>query len=235
MPGIEAAKMPAEEKIQYRGWRARRPRARRHDGQLRRDPVARLRGRRGSGPGTRRSPSACSRCRATFASTAPCSRRWGPAPREVRLPADLDGLDGARHPRRREHHHRQAHAALRPDRARSRRVAGRHAGVRHLRRAHHRGARDRRGRPAAARPHRHRGPAQRLRPSGAQLRGRSAVAGLAGAPPLRAVFIRAPWIERAGPGVEVLAEPPRARRRGARGRRAGHRLPPGAHRRYEAA
>jgi pyridoxal 5'-phosphate synthase pdxT subunit len=31
------------------------------------------------------------------------------------------------------------------------------------------------------------------------------VAGLSG-PPLRAVFIRAPWIERAGPGVEVLAE-----------------------------
>ena len=28
---------------------------------------------------------------------------------------------------------------------------------------------------------------------------------LFGAPPLRAVFIRAPWIERAGPGVEILA------------------------------
>ncbi len=26
-----------------------------------------------------------------------------------------------------------------------------------------------------------------------------------GPPPLRAVFIRAPWIERAGPGVEILA------------------------------
>jgi 5'-phosphate synthase pdxT subunit len=31
------------------------------------------------------------------------------------------------------------------------------------------------------------------------------VAGL-GAEPLRAVFIRAPWIERTGPGIEVLAE-----------------------------
>ncbi len=28
---------------------------------------------------------------------------------------------------------------------------------------------------------------------------------LLGPPPLRAVFIRAPWIERSGPGVEVLA------------------------------
>lgn len=32
-----------------------------------------------------------------------------------------------------------------------------------------------------------------------------AVAGI-GAEPLRAVFIRAPWIERHGPGVEILAE-----------------------------
>jgi 5'-phosphate synthase pdxT subunit len=31
------------------------------------------------------------------------------------------------------------------------------------------------------------------------------VAGL-GAEPLRAVFIRAPWVERHGPGVEVLAQ-----------------------------
>ncbi|HSZ28391.1 MAG TPA: pyridoxal 5'-phosphate synthase glutaminase subunit PdxT, partial [Pseudonocardiaceae bacterium] len=27
-------------------------------------------------------------------------------------------------------------------------------------------------------------------------------------PPLRAVFIRAPWVERVGPGVEVLGEDP---------------------------
>ena len=35
--------------------------------------------------------------------------------------------------------------------------------------------------------------------------------GMAG-PPLRAVFIRAPWVERAGPGVEVLGEDPRTGR-----------------------
>jgi pyridoxal 5'-phosphate synthase pdxT subunit len=31
-------------------------------------------------------------------------------------------------------------------------------------------------------------------------------------PPLRAVFIRAPWVERAGPGVEILATEPRTGR-----------------------
>jgi 5'-phosphate synthase pdxT subunit len=31
-------------------------------------------------------------------------------------------------------------------------------------------------------------------------------------PPLHAVFIRAPWVERAGPGVEVLGEDPRTGR-----------------------
>jgi 5'-phosphate synthase pdxT subunit len=35
--------------------------------------------------------------------------------------------------------------------------------------------------------------------------------GMAG-PPLRAVFIRAPWVERAGPGVEVLGTDPRTGR-----------------------
>jgi pyridoxal 5'-phosphate synthase pdxT subunit len=31
-------------------------------------------------------------------------------------------------------------------------------------------------------------------------------------PPLRAVFIRAPWVERVGPGVEILGEDPRTGR-----------------------
>ena len=49
--------------------------------------------------------------------------------------------------------------------------------------------------------------------------------------PLRAVFIRAPWVERHGPGVEVLASydgPPGG---DPRGQRARLRLPPGADRR----
>ncbi len=49
--------------------------------------------------------------------------------------------------------------------------------------------------------------------------------------PLRAVFIRAPWVERHGPGVEVLASydgHPVAIREGTRARL---RLPPGADRR----
>ena len=37
------------------------------------------------------------------------------------------------------------------------------------------------------------------------------LAGVAG-PPFRAVFIRAPWVEEAGPGVEVLGTEPRAGR-----------------------
>ncbi len=48
-------------------------------------------------------------------------------------------------------------------------------------------------------------PAQRLRPPAAELRGGPGVEGL-GEEPLRAVFIRAPWVEEHGPEVEVLAE-----------------------------
>ena len=46
--------------------------------------------------------------------------------------------------------------------------------------------------------------AERVRPPGRELRGRPRRR--ATAEPLRAVFIRAPWIEEAGPAVEVLAE-----------------------------
>ena len=48
------------------------------------------------------------------------------------------------------------------------------------------------------------------------------------AQPVDAVFIRAPWIEEAGPGVEVPRPPLRPRRRRAPGRPAGDRVPPGA-------
>ena len=48
-------------------------------------------------------------------------------------------------------------------------------------------------------------PAQRVRPPGPLLRGRPAIPGIAGEP-VRAVFIRAPWIAEHGDGVEVLAE-----------------------------
>ena len=49
-----------------------------------------------------------------------------------------------------------------------------------------------------------------------------------GPEPVDAVFIRAPWIEEAGPGVEVLAAPRRPRGRGAPGRPDGDRVPPRA-------
>jgi 5'-phosphate synthase pdxT subunit len=38
------------------------------------------------------------------------------------------------------------------------------------------------------------------------------VAGGAAGPPFRAVFIRAPWVEQIGPGVEALATEPRTGR-----------------------
>jgi 5'-phosphate synthase pdxT subunit len=41
---------------------------------------------------------------------------------------------------------------------------------------------------------------------GRQVRSFEADLDVAGEPPIRAVFIRAPWIEDAGPGVEILAE-----------------------------
>ena len=46
---------------------------------------------------------------------------------------------------------------------------------------------------------------QRVRPAGRVVRDRPRRSPASGEP-LRAVFIRAPWIEEVGPGVEVLAE-----------------------------
>ena len=56
-----------------------------------------------------------------------------------------------------------------------------------------------------------------------------------GGGPMRAVFIRAPWVEECGADVEVLAArrggpSHRPRRRGAPGAPAGHLLPPRGHR-----
>ena len=70
--------------------------------------------------------------------------------------------------------------------------------VRHLRR-------DDRPRPQPSRARRRLRPAQRVRPPGRVVRDRPA--GRPGSTePVRAVFIRAPWVEEVGPGVEVLAE-----------------------------
>ena len=68
--------------------------------------------------------------------------------------------------------------------------------ARHLRRADH-------ARPRPPRPARRERAAQRLRPPGRLVRGGPR---LRRATPLRAVFIRAPWVEEHGDGVEVLAE-----------------------------
>ena len=87
-----------------------------------------------------------------------------------------------------------------------------------------------RARPAPSRPDGHRGPAKRLRAPGPELRGRLDGRGL-GDEPLRAVFIRAPWIERRrrrrGPRASSMATRSSARR----AQRARRRLPPRAHRR----
>ena len=90
------------------------------------------------------------------------------------------------------------------------RLARRAAGLRLVRRDDHAGRPDRRrpARPADPRRSRHHGPAQRLRPAGRLVRGGPALPGSRGRPApgrrLRAVFIRAPWVEEAGAGVEVL-------------------------------
>ena len=63
----------------------------------------------------------------------------------------------------------------------------------------------RRGGPADPRRARHHRAAQRLRPAGRLLRGGPRVRRRSTAGPVHAVFIRAPWVEEVGPGVEVLA------------------------------
>ena len=77
-------------------------------------------------------------------------------------------------------------------------VAHRHAGARHLRRDDH--ARPRAPRPAGLRAARATRSAARSAPS----RPTCDIPGIDG-PPVRAVFIRAPWIAEHGDGVEILA------------------------------
>ena len=100
------------------------------------------------------------------------ARALGAATREVRLPAASRGPRRARHPRRREHDDQQAHAGLRARRAHQAPSRGRGAVFGTCAGLITVAPRHRRGLSAHARPHRHRRAAQRLRPPGAQLRGR---------------------------------------------------------------
>ena len=131
--------------------------------------------------------------------------RLGARTREVRRADQLEGLDGLVIPGGESttiSKLMDAYGLAEPIRAFH---ARRRRRLRHLRRPHHRGPRHRRGRAADARPHGHRRAPQRLRAPGAQLRGRPRGRRASARAPLRAVFIRAPWVESAGPGVEVLA------------------------------
>ena len=96
-----------------------------------------------------------------FREHAAVLRRLGAEPVEVRLPAQLDGLDGLIPGRRVDGDH-AADAPLRDRRGAS---LVRRAGLRHLRRDDH-------PRPRPSRPRRHPGRAQRLRAAGHELRGR---------------------------------------------------------------
>ena len=71
---------------------------------------------------------------------------------------------------------------------------------------HARGPADRRSpRPADLRRHRHDRPQERVRPAGRLLRARyRADRASKDEDPLRAVFIRAPWVEQVGTGVSIL-------------------------------
>ena len=176
-----------------RGPRARRrglARARRADA------GARDRGARGRGaadPAPRLvsadARSASSPSRATSRRTPGCCASSAPRRARCACPADLDGLDGLVHPRRRVHHDDARHRARGPGRAAARARALGHAGARHLRRADH-------ARPRAPRAARRERPAQRLRAPGALVRGRPR-AGRPRGRAMRAVFIRAPWVDDA--------------------------------------
>ena len=122
-------------------------------------------------------------------------RRLGADVVEVRKPEQLDGLDGLVIPGGESTTFTRLMHLYGLDEA-VRSFAG--AGLRHVRR-------DDRARPRPPRPRRRRACA--ATPSGARSRRSRPTSTLAGEDePLRAVFIRAPWIEEAGPDVEVLAE-----------------------------
>ena len=133
----------------------------------------------------------------------------------VREPADLDGRQRADPARRREHDDAPAHRALGPPRADPRPGRARRPDLRDVRRDDRAGARDRRRRgagPAAARRDRR---AQRVRPPARLVRGRAATSRSSATRRSTRVFIRAPIIERIGPG---RGRPRAARRRPDRGR-----------------
>ena len=85
----------------------------------------------------RAAASACSRSRAASRRTRGCCAALGASVREVRVPADLDGLDGLVHPRRRVDDDDARHRARGPGRAAARARRRRDAGARHVRRADH--------------------------------------------------------------------------------------------------
>jgi 5'-phosphate synthase pdxT subunit len=133
-----------------------------------------------------------------FEAHARILRELGAEPREVRVPADLEGLDGLILPGGEstvmsQGIEREGLAGpLRELAAAGTPILGTCAGLIVLDRDHL-GALDVRARRNAFGP--------QVRSFEADL----ALAGLDGGP-LRAVFIRAPWIEEVGDGVEVLAE-----------------------------
>ena len=126
-------------------------------------------------------------------------RRPGAECVEVRLPIHLEGLDGIL-----PGEESTVIGSLLAEYGPMEPLRRLRAGLRHLRR--HDPARPGPRRRAAADSRRdgHRGAAQRLRPQLDSFERDLAVAGLEGGP-FRAVFIRAPAIERLGAGVETLA------------------------------
>ena len=156
------------------------------------------------------------RCRARFASTRACCAALGADVVEVRLPEQLDGLDGLVIPGGESTTMMRLARALRPRRGDP---AVRGADLRDLRG-------DDPARPRAARSDRPRRSAQRVRAPGGELRGRSRDRGRGRAVSGR---IHPGAVDRRGrPGRR---DPRRGRRSsGARARRAGARrvVPPGA-------
>ena len=130
-----------------------------------------------------------------FREHAAMLRRLGADVVEVRKPEQLDGLDGLVIP-----------GGESTAFTRLMRLYGLDEAIRALRAA---GLRDLRGddraRPRPPRPRRHRACAG-TRSAARSRRSRPTSSSPGESEPLRAVFIRAPWIEEVGPGVEVLAE-----------------------------
>ena len=128
-----------------------------------------------------------------FREHAAMLRGLGAEPVEVRKPEQLDGLDGLVVPGGESTAFMRLMRLYGLDEA-VRRFAG--AGLRHVRRHDRAVALAPRARRRRRRAERVRPPARELRDRPRRRRDRRAV---------RAVFIRAPWITDAGPGVEVLA------------------------------